>query len=234
MSEIIDIFRSNGGELLTSTSDFKKKTDSIQGILFDWDGVFNSGEKNNNFASTFSEVDSMGINLLRFSYWLKLGKVPVVGVITGLKNEAAFELSKREHFNVVYFNFKNKTEAIEHIEQNNNIKPSEVLFIYDDVLDIPLAQKCGISILVKRFSNPLFIKYVKERKYADYITGQTSGNNAIREACELIMGIAESYELALDERIKFSQKYQQYLQERDSIKCKYYYRAKDQLIETSY
>ena len=57
-------------------------------FVLDWDGVFNSGEKTSTTGSSFSEVDSMGLNLLRYAYYLVHGKMPVTLVISGEKNES--------------------------------------------------------------------------------------------------------------------------------------------------
>jgi len=232
MNNVEDVFRLHGGEFLVSPSIFKQKAEKIQGFLFDWDGVFNSGVKNNTFASTYSEIDSMGINLLRFSYWLNTGKMPFTGIITGQHNESAFELAKREYFNSVYYNFKYKNEAVVQIEKLHKIKPTQILFVFDDVLDISVAQICGLSVLINRTASPLFTNFVKKHKYADYITGHTGNTNAVRESCELIMGMLDCYELILDERIKFSEKYQLYLEERSKIESKFYYKSDKRIIET--
>jgi 3-deoxy-D-manno-octulosonate 8-phosphate phosphatase (KDO 8-P phosphatase) len=233
MESVENLFRQIGGTFLTKPARLQQKTEKIQGFLFDWDGVFNSGIKSHTYASTYSEIDSMGINLLRFSYWLKTATVPFTGIITGQYNESAFELSKREHFNSVYFNFKSKNEALEQIAHLHNIKPSQILFVYDDVLDISIAKKCGLSVLINRKSSPLLTKYVKDNDVADYITGHKADENAIREICELIMGLNKDYETVLNERIAFSEKYQTYLEERNNIVSKFYHKSDKRIIETS-
>ena len=70
-----DIFTSNGGKFITPTSSLKYKLSNIKAVIFDWDGVFNSGEKGG-FPSSFNEVDSMGINMLRFGYFIMLQAFP--------------------------------------------------------------------------------------------------------------------------------------------------------------
>jgi 3-deoxy-D-manno-octulosonate 8-phosphate phosphatase (KDO 8-P phosphatase) len=60
-----------GGTFLTPPSRIKSSLANIKAFVLDWDGVFNDGRKTSETDSTFSEIDSMGINLLRFDYWLR-------------------------------------------------------------------------------------------------------------------------------------------------------------------
>ena len=76
---------------------------NIKAFIFDWDGVFNNGQKNANSSSNFNETDSMGTNLLRYSYFLTNGVLPITAVISGEKNEAAFYFCERECFKFSFF-----------------------------------------------------------------------------------------------------------------------------------
>lgn len=229
---IEEIFAELGGLFLTKPESLKKKIHNIQGLLFDWDGVFNTGEKSVDHASSFSDIDSMGINMLRFSIWLETRVVPFAGIITGMINDSAFELAKREHFNAVYFNFKSKKEALEHIKEQFNIKPSQLVFIFDDILDISAAQQTGLSMMVKRSSSPLFTNYVLENELADYVSGHTAGNNAIREICEMILGLKGNYNQIIEKRISFNEDYSEYLQQRNLINSTFYHKSDKKIIET--
>ena len=60
-----------GAEFVISAEEIAQKFSQIKAFVFDWDGVFNTGEKNGGGSSSFNEIDSMGTNLLRFSYYLK-------------------------------------------------------------------------------------------------------------------------------------------------------------------
>ena len=65
---IPEAFKKIGGEFVISPEDLAHKLKNIKVLIFDWDGVFHAGHKNENRSSTFSEADSMGINMLRFHY----------------------------------------------------------------------------------------------------------------------------------------------------------------------
>lgn len=222
MENIEKIFTEIGGSFLTPPVDISKKLGNIKALVFDWDGVFNKGEKEGGGSSPFSEVDSMGTNLLRFSYWLKNQNLPKCAIISGEKNQTAFWFGSREHFTANYFKVPDKTGAINHFCETNSIHPSEIAFFMDDVLDLSIAQIAGLRILVNRNANPLFKKYVKENNLADYITGAESGNFAVREGCELLMGLIGNEKEAFEKRISYDQQYKNYLAERNKAETQFF------------
>ncbi|MFN3315744.1 MAG: phosphatase, partial [Raineya sp.] len=181
----MQIFRAIGAEILTSEEKLKQTAKNLEAFLFDWDGVFNAGTKGNKQSSGFSEVDSMGINMIRFAYWLQNGKIPFTAIVTGEQNPSAFELAQREHFQAVYFKIKHKVDALTHIQEKHHIDYQKVAFCFDDILDVSLAQKVGLRFLVKRKSNPLFLNYAKKHQICDYITACGGNEGAIREISEV-------------------------------------------------
>jgi 3-deoxy-D-manno-octulosonate 8-phosphate phosphatase (KDO 8-P phosphatase) len=206
-----------GGTFLTSSKLINSSLANTKAFVFDWDGVFNDGSKTNVTDSTFSEVDSMGLNLLRFDYWLRHKRFPLIFIITGMKNQVATEFSKREHFNGIFLNVKNKREALERICSNYKITEKEIAFIFDDVLDIEVAKLSGSSFLVGRKSNPLLTDYIKQNKICNYISGSSGENHAVREICELIIGLSGNYNRAVELRIQFKGEYEEYLSKRNTL-----------------
>lgn len=206
-----------GGTFLTPAKEINSFLVNIKAFVFDWDGVFNDGRKTNDTDSTFSEIDSMGINLLRFDYWLRNNRLPRIFIITGMKNQSAIEFSKREHFDGIFLNIKNKTEALESIYSNYNVVAKEIAFIFDDVLDIEVARTSGLSFFVGRKSNPLLTDYIKRNKICNYISAFSGENHAIREICELLIGLSGDYNRALELRIQYNGEYEEYLNKRNSI-----------------
>jgi 3-deoxy-D-manno-octulosonate 8-phosphate phosphatase (KDO 8-P phosphatase) len=213
---IPDLFTAHGGQFHISPEAFLNKLQGIRAFIFDWDGVFNSSEKNSEGSSPFNEVDSMGLNLLRFSHWLQKGHLPPVAIISGEKNQSSFQLSRREHFDACYYKINHKTDALHHFCAEQKLSPVEIAFVYDDILDVPLAQTCGLRFHIRRPGASLFSNYLHQHQLADYTTGSFSGQYPVRECCELMMGLNGTFDLALEERIRFSPKYKEYLQLRNT------------------
>jgi 3-deoxy-D-manno-octulosonate 8-phosphate phosphatase (KDO 8-P phosphatase) len=75
----------------------------------------------------------------------------------------------------------------------------------------------GVSVLVKRSGSPLTTDYIVSNKVCDYITGNESGNFAVREACELFIGLGGNMVQTIETRIRFNGEYEQYLTDRNRI-----------------
>jgi 3-deoxy-D-manno-octulosonate 8-phosphate phosphatase (KDO 8-P phosphatase) len=218
----MQIFRELGAEICTPEEILRTKAQNLQAFVFDWDGVFNTGTKGNGQVSGFSEADSMGINMLRFAYWLRNGRVPFTAIVTGEQNPAAAELAQREHFEAVYFRIKHKADALEHLQKNYSLDNEKIAFCFDDILDLSFAQKVGLRFLVKRKSNPLFLNYAKKHEICDYITACTANEGAVREVSEVLLWLTDAYENTISQRIAYNETYQNYLKQKNSIKTLFY------------
>lgn len=219
------------GSFIAEPSVLQQKLAKVKAYVFDWDGVFNNGQKDGDGSSPFNEVDAMGTNLLRFNHYLNTNHLPVVAVISGERNTAAFSLAKREHFHAVYCGVKNKVEALDHLCFAYNLSSAEVAFVFDDVLDLSMAAVTGLRIMVSRACNPLLTDYVVQRQYADYLTYCTGAENGVRESIELMMGIRGKYVQTIDERMNYTETYKQYLQKRNEPTPLFYKSESSKIIE---
>lgn len=222
MHNITSIFTDLGGNFIIPSEILIEKVKKVKAFVFDWDGVFNNGTKSEHGSSNFSEVDSMGTNLLRFGWWLFQAQMPYITVISGERNLLSFQLVEREHYHACYFRIKHKIEALEHFMSTRNLAAEEVAFFFDDALDLSIAEKCGVRILIRHKGNPLFQKYVIEKKLADYITAQEGGNFAVREGCELLLGLIGIHDQTITERLNFHPYYDRYLSERQLIESRFF------------
>lgn len=231
IDEIETIFNQTGGVFCTSAQNIADKLKNIKAFVFDWDGVFNNASKNEQKSSTFNEADSMGTNMLRFSSFLLNQTVPVTAIISGEKNDMALYFSKRECLAASYFKIPHKILALEHLCSNHNIKIEEVCYVFDDVLDLSIASRCGLRILINRKANPLFKNYIVKNNLADYITAHESGNFAVRETCELLIGLNQNYNQVMDERKDFSAVYANYFKQRQATQTSFFTIENGDIIE---
>jgi 3-deoxy-D-manno-octulosonate 8-phosphate phosphatase (KDO 8-P phosphatase) len=215
-------FTDLGGVFVNDLKEIQAKLNKIKAFVFDWDGVFNNAVKNENKSSNFNEADSMGTNLVRFSHFLRTNELPKCAIISGEKNEMAFYFCNREHFDATYFKVPNKIIAFKHFCEVNKLAANEVCYMFDDVLDLSIAKECGLRILINRKSNPLFKNYVIKNHLCDYVTGSESGNFAVREASELIMGLLETFDTVIDHRTEYSNEYKNYLEKRQAAETNYF------------
>lgn len=218
-----------GGTFLTPYATFSEKLARVKAYIFDWDGVFNDGVKDNQGSSNFTEVDAMGTNLLRFSHWLKHNNtLPICAVMSGERNLLSFQYTSREHFHQGYFKVNHKLLAYRHFLKLHNLKPEETAFIFDDVLDLGLAAEAGIRIMIRHNAMPLFKDYVTANNLADYITA--NDQFGVREACELIIGMHGNFTQTISNRASFSPDYMTYLAQRQAVETGYF-TWKDDIIQ---
>jgi 3-deoxy-D-manno-octulosonate 8-phosphate phosphatase (KDO 8-P phosphatase) len=217
------------GRFFVEPEELAARLHRIRAFVFDWDGVFNGGEKDEHGSSPFNEVDAMGTNLLRFNHHLRNNAQAICAIITGENNKAAIGFAKREHFHSVYCGIKFKAVALEHLNKAYGILEGEVAFVFDDVLDFSVAASAGIRIMVNRDCNPLMIDWAREQGYIDYLTAADGANYALRESVELLTGLSGRYAETIAERAQFTARYQEYLRERNQTEPRFF-TVKDSVI----
>jgi 3-deoxy-D-manno-octulosonate 8-phosphate phosphatase (KDO 8-P phosphatase) len=217
-TELETRFSKLGGVFLTPIGVVKKRLQTVRGIVCDWDGVFNTGAKGDGSASTFSEPDSMGTNLLRYALWRAHGgELPVAALITGADNPSARAFALREHFHAIYHGARNKTAAIEALCGAHNLSSEQFVCVFDDVNDLGMSFGCGIRVLVRRDASPLLHDYVTRQNLCDYITAHTAERNAVREVCELLLGLLGSFDAVVASRVAWDDDYARYFAARQAV-----------------
>jgi len=191
--ELEDHFNSAGGQFISSAFTMQKKLEKIKAFVFDWDGVFNDGSKHSSKGSGFSEVDSAGMRLLRYAYFLKHQHNMPLAIITGAENPSAKWFLEKQNGNALYQKAIDKNVALQHFCNKHGLKSEEVAFVYDDVIDLKIAKHCGLNFCIGRLANPLFMSYVEENNLADYITASQGNEHGVREVCELLVGLYGNY-----------------------------------------
>ena len=222
MKNLQEKFQEVGGRFITPLPDFKIKLEKIKALVFDWDGVFNNGSKSVVQPATFSEADSMGLNILRFDLWCKQQILPKVFIVTGEDNPTALHFSQRENLHGIYKKIKNKTDAIAHLCANNKIEPCEIACFGEDLTDLSMFKICGLRFLLKRSASPLLEEYIVQSGLCDYVTGHSGYEHGVREATELLMGMQGSYADRISARYNFDQQYQSYITERGKIQPRFF------------
>jgi len=194
-----------------------EKLKKVRALVFDWDGIFNNGVKGD-IPSTFSEIDSMGINMLRFGYYLLHNQNPVSAIVTGERNETAIHWAEREHFHSVFLNVKNKVDVLGTLEESHSIRRDEILFVFDDIHDLSLARVCGVKFLVRNRGARSFTRYCRKRNDCDYVTRNPGGDHALREISETVLGLLDLFGKTIEHRVEFNGIYREYWQKRNQVK----------------
>ncbi|AZN31579.1 HAD-IIIA family hydrolase [Pseudoalteromonas agarivorans] len=150
---------------------------NIELILFDVDGVMTDGsiyiDKNGESFKKFNVKDGLAIELLR-SHNIK------TGVVSGKASKALTLRSEKLGFDFIVTGCKNKLPRVHDICTELNIGLDKVAFVGDDVLDLPVMQKCGASFAPSD-AHELVLNY------AQYITNAPGGGGVVREVADKVL-----------------------------------------------
>ena len=154
-----------------------EKAKKLKLLILDVDGVLTDGklffDNEGNEYKAFHARDGHGIKLLRQSG-------VEVAVISGRKSNSVALRMKNLGIEYVYQGHENKISAFNEIIEKIGITPEQAAHVGDDLLDLPLMIRVGLSIAVQDANFA-----VKQR--ADWCTDLSGGCGAVREVCDLIM-----------------------------------------------
>ncbi len=160
-----------------------KKARKIRLLICDVDGVMTDGrliyDNNGDEYKAFNSLDGHGVKMLQSTG-------VQVAIITGRASNIVSHRMKNLGISVVYQGQENKLAAYQEILEKLQLKEKQVAYIGDDVVDLPVMNKVGLSIAVADAHS--FVKV-----HSDMITVKKGGCGAVRDACEFIMKAQDTY-----------------------------------------
>ena len=155
---------------MTNIKNIKLVILDVDGVLTDGRIVYDDAGRELKF---FDVTDGFGVTLLhRAGFKLAL-----------LSAKASPMLKRRAkdmHIDKVYLDAINKLEIFPKILKDFKVKPQEICFIGDDLIDLPIIKRVGFGVAVKDACAE-----VKNR--ARYITKKQGGRGAVREVAEILL-----------------------------------------------
>jgi len=156
---------------------FIDKAKFIKVVATDIDGVWtdagmyytSGGEK----MKRFSTYDGMGVQLLREI------NIPTI-ILTSENSEIVLRRAEKLQIDKVYINEKQKLNRMIEVCQDLNISLDEVAYIGDDLNDLQLLEKVGLSAMPS--NSPILDSFS-----ADYITKKSGGEGCFREFIDQII-----------------------------------------------
>lgn len=146
-------------------------------VITDIDGVWTDGgmyyDQTGNEWKKFNTSDSAGVLFLRYL------NIPVA-IITGETTEIVARRAQKLQIELLFQGVKNKVEVAEDLCKKLNIQLHEVAFMGDDLGDMLLLEKVGISGAPDNAA-----PYVKN--LASIVTNKKGGDGAFREFVEIIL-----------------------------------------------
>lgn len=156
---------------------FEDKLKKIKIAVFDLDGILTDAHvwwasEEVGFNRNFNIYDGYGMKIL-----MKAGLK--VGVITGGNSISVQKRVDQLGLDFCYAGNEDKRTAFMDILKRYNVDSSEILYMGDELFDLPLLKKAGFSATVPNTSDE-----VKEA--VDYVTIRHSGQGCAREVIDLV------------------------------------------------
>ncbi|KAF3982235.1 MAG: 3-deoxy-manno-octulosonate-8-phosphatase KdsC [Methylococcales symbiont of Hymedesmia sp. n. MRB-2018] len=157
--------------------DIIEKAKKLKLLILDVDGVLTDGrlffDNQGTEYKCFHARDGHGIKLLRQSG-------VEVAAISGRKSNSVAIRMKKLGVEYVYQGHEDKVAAFNEVLQTLSIKAGQVAHIGDDLIDLPVMKRVGLSIAVNDANFAV-------KEYADWCTETPGGLGAVREVCDFIM-----------------------------------------------
>lgn len=160
------------------TKELQEKARKIKLLITDCDGVLTDGGvyygENGEVLKKFNIRDGMGVERLR-----KLANIET-GIITGEVSPSVAQRAKKLQIKELHLGIKDKLLVLMQIMMNQNLTNENIAYIGDDVNDIEIMQKVGLTACPADAIS--FTKNV-----AHYICETKGGEGCFREFAELII-----------------------------------------------
>jgi len=154
-----------------------KKASNIKAIFFDVDGVLTDGKII--YDDSGKEIKAFHVrDGLIISYLKKAGII--TGGITGRESAAVSKRFAELRIDFCHQGIVDKAMAFEKLIKHYQLKAKEVIYIGDDLNDLPVFSLAGIAICPADTYD-----YIKER--ADFVTAARGGEGVLREVADLVL-----------------------------------------------
>jgi len=156
----------------------------IKLMMVDIDGVLTDGRiilgNYGDELKFFDVQDGLGLVLLRQAGIQTL-------IVTAKKSKVNERRAKDLKVVKLYQGVDDKLKLYEKVLRKMKMKPEEVCFVGDDLIDIPVMKRVGVAVAVQNA--------VEETKdAAHYVTQRQGGRGAVREIADMILRFQNKWE----------------------------------------
>lgn len=162
----------------------------IKAFAFDVDGVLTDGgllaDLHGEFYRIFDAKDGMALRIASMSGYH-------LAIITGGRSESITMRFKASGFRKenIYLGSRDKMEDFRDFCSRNNLDASEVMYVGDDLPDIPVMASCGCGACPSDAVEEV-------RDIADFISSRPGGRGCVREMIELVMKLQNTWQLDIE------------------------------------
>ena len=164
---------------------YKTLLPNIKTFIFDVDGVLTDGKilitNEGELLRSFDTKDW---------YAMKCALVQgyKIAIITGGRNQGVEERFKELGVYDIYMGAHHKLDAFQDLLDNYDLDPETILYIGDDVPDIPVMEKVGLGCCPADAVSDV-------KAMADYVSNKNGGEGCVRELIEQVLRVQGKWRL---------------------------------------
>lgn len=165
--------------MMVSKKTLRERARKIRFLLLDVDGVMTNGllylDELGKEMKAFHIHDGHGILLLLKA---RLG----VGIVTGRESRVVALRARELGVKEVHQGALDKLTVYERILRKYTMTDEQVAFVGDDLIDIPVMRRTGLSVAVAN-------AVPEVKKVAHFVTRREGGHGAVREVADLLLSV---------------------------------------------
>ncbi|MCB1857727.1 MAG: 3-deoxy-manno-octulosonate-8-phosphatase KdsC [Gammaproteobacteria bacterium] len=165
-----------------------RKAASIRLVIFDVDGVLTDGGlylgDDGQEYKTFYSKDGLGMKML-------LGTGVDIGIITARTSRVVSLRMENLGIKHLFQGREDKLPAFLELKEKLQLDSSQIAYVGDDVVDLPIMRRVGLSVAVQDAHQEVL-------RLAHWQTRSPGGRGAAREVCELLMEAQGSLGTAME------------------------------------
>jgi len=167
---------------------YKKKLNHITTFIFDIDGVLTNGKvyipDTGNLMRSMHTKDGFAIKTA-------LKKGYKVAIISGAQDENVIRRLKYLNIEDVYIKIQDKLSVYNKYLEENNLQQNEVLYMGDDIPDIPVLRNVGLSAAPRDAVQEVL-------DTVDYISHKNGGETCVRDVIEQVLRVQGNWTFNLN------------------------------------
>ena len=169
---------------------YKTYLNKIKTFIFDVDGVLTDGKV---LITSEGEVYRAFDTKDGFALKCALMQGFKIAIITGGNNEGIKKRFKEFGIYDIYMGSLNKIDAYQDLMDNYSLKPEEILYVGDDIPDIPVMKKVGVSCCPSDAVPDV-------KKIVDYVSHKKGGEGCVREIIEQVLRVQDKWKFILSSK----------------------------------
>ncbi len=164
-----------------------EKIRKIKLLMLDVDGVLTDGgifyNDMGGEAKRFDVKDGHGIKIA-----IRAGID--VALVSARESRAVQYRAKDLGIELVYLGITDKVRTLEEIMEKKSLKPDEIAYVGDDLVDLRVIKRVGFSACVRDASAEVLDR-------VDYVTTRPGGKGAVREVVEVLLKSQDKWDMAI-------------------------------------